>query len=580
MSVKRDRRDRRWLLTGIVLVLLFAVGYIIWSSVLLRERQLKVAELVLERNQQMLHVRLDGMMQQREQDLMEECTALDARAMTDTVFLRERWSSLFASTASLVAIRLADENGDMVVAKRSRTDIAMQVLKSTKDELPEGVTDAIERTAVEIEADRNGLAEGDPRTEVWYTKALEDSYGSPVWHLTQQEGSERPLVQVAFLVRSSLPAAPYRIMMFELDLGRSSWVDTRSSPLHTMGIVIHDGDGAALNMPDALKRPSILAAEQIAVQHWTSTRTTKPFTVQADGERFMALTAPYLLNGTTVLATVLVDLDLVAIWTEPEKRGLVIASILLMMLIVLLSMSWLNRRREVARIRRQMALSETQELKLAKALGEREVLNREVHHRVKNNLQVVSSLLNLQVSRMEDDAVRNEFLRGKRRIDIIALVHHELYGLKDLRNVDLQLFFDGLYKAIRSMHVPNSERVSMDLRTDELKVDQDTAIELGIILCELLGNAFQHAFPYATGGHIDIHVQPVEGDLYRMVMKDNGKGLSDNYSEGHEKLGLEIVDALSEQLDGAFHIRSNAGTICEVLFRMRHEHRLSALNRS
>ena len=79
MSVKRDRRERRWLLTGIVLVLLFAVGYIAWSSVLLRERQLEVAELVLERNQQMLHVRLDGMMQQREQDLMEECTALDPR---------------------------------------------------------------------------------------------------------------------------------------------------------------------------------------------------------------------------------------------------------------------------------------------------------------------------------------------------------------------------------------------------------------------------------------------------------------------------------------------------------------------
>lgn len=580
MSVKRHRPDRSWVVAGIVMVLFISVVGILWSSILLRDRQLMVAELVLERNHQMLHVRLDGLMQQREQDLLEECAAMERRVTMDTAFIGERWSTLFASTASLVAIRLADEHGDLLVGKRNGADIDLEVLRSTKDELPEGVTEAIEQSAPTSGSMNVKASEGDPRTEVWYTKALEDSNGSPVWHTARQQDSERPMLQVSMLVRSRLERVPYRIIMFELDLGRSSWVDTRSSPLHSMGIVLHDGDGAVLNIPDALKRPTILKAEEIALQHWSNTRTNRPFTVQTDNDRFMALTAPYLMNGTSILATVLVDLGQVAVWTKPEKRGLVIASVLLLILMVLLALSWLNRRRESELIRKQMALSETQELKLAKALGEREVLNREVHHRVKNNLQVVSSLLNLQVSRMEDDAVRREFLRGKRRIDVIALVHHELYGLKDLRNVDLQLFLEGLYKAVRSMHHPNGERVSLDLRTDELKVDQDTAIELGIIYCELLGNAFQHAFPYATGGHIDIHVQPVEGDLYRMVMKDNGKGLSEQYAEGNDKLGLEIVEALSEQLDGAFHIRSNEGTICEVLFRMRHERRLSVLNRT
>jgi len=187
---------------------------------------------------------------------------------------------------------------------------------------------------------------------------------------------------------------------------------------------------------------------------------------------------------------------------------------------------------------------------------------------VKNNLQVVSSLLNLQASRLEEGPVRQEFLRGKRRIDTIALVHHKLYGSDDLRNVDLMSFFGGLVDALKEMHKPGSKAVSHVIQVDGLKADQDTAIELGIILCELVSNAYQHAFPHATGGHIDIGLHQVEGGLYRLVVKNNGKNLPTDYKAGAGKLGLEIVDALASQLDGSFHIRTNGSLTFEVLFRM------------
>jgi len=182
---------------------------------------------------------------------------------------------------------------------------------------------------------------------------------------------------------------------------------------------------------------------------------------------------------------------------------------------------------------------------------------------------VVSSLLNLQAASLDNGAVRDEFLRGKQRIDTIALVHHKLYALKDLRNVQLDLFLGALALATAETNRPQSLTVSYEVDTQGLRCDQDTAIGLGIILCELMSNCFQHAFPYATGGHIDVQVQAVEGDLYRLVVRDNGKGLQTGNTTGPGKLGLEIVEALADQLDGSFHTRTNNGTTFEVLFRMR-----------
>ena len=334
-------------------------------------------------------------------------------------------------------------------------------------------------------------------------------------------------------------------------------------------LLVNDQGSSLLHMDTTSDQHGIVADERAALAAWLAHKTSGPFTIQVNGESRLAQVREYMLHGQPLLLGVVIDPAGLSPWLGPERTALVIAAILLTALTALLLWAWNRKRLSDERIRKQAKRNRSQELKLAKALGEREVLNREVHHRVKNNLQVVSSLLNLQATRLDDDAVKAEFLRGKRRIDTIALVHHKLYDLSDLRNVDLGRFFQGLVKALADLYAPQSKAVSHETDTDGIKADQDTAIELGIILCELVGNTYQHAFPYATGGHVEIKVRAVDGDLHRLTVKDNGRGLTEGSNQGAGKLGLEIVEALSDQLDGSFHIQTDPGVQFEVLFRMQ-----------
>ncbi|MBK6943508.1 MAG: hypothetical protein IPH21_02275 [Flavobacteriales bacterium] len=142
------------------------------------------------------------------------------------------------------------------------------------------------------------------------------------------------------------------------------------------------------------------------------------------------------MNGQTICTGEIIDLSTIRKLMAPERNTLYGMLIALAGLTFLLGWVRVRRGVEISLIRKQEKRTRAQEKRLAKALGERDVLNREVHHRVKNNLQVVSSLLNLQSARLEEGEVKEEFMRGKQLIDTIALVHHKLYELQDLRNVD------------------------------------------------------------------------------------------------------------------------------------------------
>jgi two-component sensor histidine kinase len=357
--------------------------------------------------------------------------------------------------------------------------------------------------------------------------------------------------------------------MFEIKPTQSAWLQNRSTPIKDHGFLVMDGEGNLLNKHPDSTNSALSGAMEVAVRTWTQERPRYEFPVRHLDKEFTALLTPYALNGQTLYTGVVLDRSATDAYVQPERLVLRVLFILLGALGLTLGMLWWQRRASIRRIRAQERYSRSQELQLAKAIGEREVLNREVHHRVKNNLQVVSSLLNLQASGLDNGPLRDEFLRGKQRIDSIALVHHKLYGLKDLRRVDLQAFITALTDALATVHQPKSHTVICDVRTNGIRIDQDTAIGLGIILCELVANAYQHAFPYATGGHIDIEIMNVEGDLHRMVMKDNGVGLDPQASSSGSQLGLEIVEAMADQLDGSFHTRSSEGSTFEVLFRVK-----------
>ena len=558
----------RVLFISIVLVVLLGFLFVFLSFKYLNERSYDQSDLALQRTQQMLQLRLDGFFHEVEEDLREEAAAA---AAPDSQLVADRWLPLLHSHWPITAIKLADERGNETALLRSdSTYLLMRTINGSKDTLP---------TMMRLSGKRGSPWIGpwyreqdyDPRQRVWFGKALEDARNEPSWTVRMSEDGQTPLLQVSYLIRGDTIGEPLRVISFTVDISRSSWIDTHSASLLRAGIVLLDNEGRSLGQLTASTNNALVSAADTAVISWQQHKSGKAFKVKANGKMYDCVVVAYPLNGQQLFTGLVSDLQPLDLWLMPEHLGLFVILTLLSVLSLLLIWAWLRKRKADENIRMQKQRNRSQELKLAKAIGEREVLNREVHHRVKNNLQVVSSLLNLQAMRLDDGVVKNEFLRGKRRIDTIALVHHKLYGLTDLRNVDLFRFFNDLIASLAEMHVPQSRGVSTEVETNGTHADQDTAIELGIILCELVANTFQHAFPYATGGHVEIRVVQVEGALYRLTVQDNGKGLSEDGPQETGKLGLEIVEALAEQLDGSFHVRTDGGVLFEVLFRMQHE---------
>lgn len=566
--MKPSERQGRFMLIGIVLVLLSGFAFVALSFQYLDKRAFEESDLALQRAQHMLHLRLDGFFHELEEDLREEAAAT---AIPDSQLVVDRWLPLLHTHWPITVIKLADEMGNETALMRDdSTFLLMRAVKGSKDAPPQMMRLTGKRGAPWI-GPWFGEQDYDPRQRVWFGKALENARNEPSWTVRIAEDSQAPLLQVSYLIRGDTIGEPLRVISFTVDISRSSWMDSHSASLLQAGIVLLDNEGRSLGQLTSRSNQALAIAADSALVAWRKHKSTKAFSVKANGKEYDSVVLAYPLNGQQLFTGLVADLEPLSVELRPERMGLFFLLALLSILSVLLIWAWLRKRQVDESIRLQKQRNRSQELKLAKAIGEREVLNREVHHRVKNNLQVVSSLLNLQAMRLDDEAVKNEFLRGKRRIDTIALVHHKLYGLADLRNVDLFRFFNDLISSLAVMHGPQSRSVSTDVDTAGTHADQDTAIELGIILCELVSNTFQHAFPYATGGHVEIRVRPVEGDLYRLTVKDNGKGLSEDEAHGSGKLGLEIVEALAEQLDGSFHVLTNGGVLFEVLFRMQHE---------
>lgn len=561
-------RSDRSLILAIGAVLACTCAFLVWSGYNLRERRLDLSTLSLQRTQQILHVRLDGMFQELGEDLREEAAASH---LPDSLLLSNRWLPLMRSHWYIMAIRMADEEGNEMALMRDQGSLLLQRTAMGSKDGPPILLRYDAKNDLPVGSAYLGEEDEDPRDRVWFSKALEDTRDEPTWTLIAGADGGAPSLQVSYLIRTRDKSKPYRIIAFMVDPSRTRWIDTHSSAFLKAGILLMDEEGNTLSALNDTANRTIRTVVEEARTTWSALKTSMPYSVTVEGKEYRCLVGTYILNGQLLRTGVTIDLEPLGRWLAGERNTLIIFGVLVTALVLLLIAAWNKKRRSDERIRKQAKRNRSQEMKLAKALGEREVLNREVHHRVKNNLQVVSSLLNLQAMQLDEGPVKVEFLRGKRRIDTIALVHHKVYGLSDLRNVDLKLFFSDLVTAIGELHGPKSRTVSTEVDTQGTKADQDTAIELGIILCELVANTYQHAFPYATGGHVEVKVRAVEGDLYRLTVKDNGKGLPDGGTHGAGKLGLEIVEALAEQLDGSFHVRTNGGVLFEVLFRMRRE---------
>ena len=204
--------------------------------------------------------------------------------------------------------------------------------------------------------------------------------------------------------------------------------------------------------------------------------------------------------------------------------------------------------------------------KLRSSLREKEVLLKEIHHRVKNNLQIVSSMLNLQMGQIKDSEARDLFQESQSRVRSIALFHEQLYQSKDLARVEIAEYLKGLCTGLFATYGVNPEQVVLSVRVQDIPLGVDAAISCGLIVNELLANALKHAFPEGRRGEVQITLYG-EGHQVTLEVADNGLGFPPNLDfRSHTTLGLRLVCILTEQIRGTIDLDRREGTRFIVRF--------------
>ena len=198
---------------------------------------------------------------------------------------------------------------------------------------------------------------------------------------------------------------------------------------------------------------------------------------------------------------------------------------------------------------------------LQAALREREVLLQEVHHRVKNNLQVISSLITMQLRTLASGASRDALEECRTRVQAIALIHEKLYQSQDYARVPFSEYARGLASSVFEATGVASERVVLQLAVADVALAVDKAIPCGLILNELITNALKHGFPGGRSGTIRVDLTPFDGSGLRLVVSDDGVGLPAGFDvEKSESLGLQLVRMLARQLDAGLEVDPRHGT--------------------
>ena len=201
------------------------------------------------------------------------------------------------------------------------------------------------------------------------------------------------------------------------------------------------------------------------------------------------------------------------------------------------------------------------------SLREKEVLLKEIHHRVKNNLQVISSLLSLQ-SRYEKGDAQNIFTESIDRIKTMANIHAILYQSRDYARIDFKRFINDLANQLYVSYDPNRESAGIVTRIEDVSLDIDTAIPCGLVLNELVSNAMKYAFPDGKSGEITIAMFSEERRV-TLTVSDNGIGFPEQIDfRNTESLGMQLVTELVEQLDGTIELLRGEGTEFRIVFAM------------
>lgn len=220
---------------------------------------------------------------------------------------------------------------------------------------------------------------------------------------------------------------------------------------------------------------------------------------------------------------------------------------------------FVNDKGEVYRIDgvvQDITFEKENELRLKQSLNEKEFLIKELHHRVKNNLQVISSLLRLQAEMSDDSVLKDCLLDSRNRIHSMASVHNLLYRSEDLGSIDFGHYLKKLTDDLGMSYFGSVNRIQVQLDLDEVSLDLEKAIPLGILMNELISNAFKHAFKEPDKAVLSIHVDQ-RGDNLEITVEDNGVGFDASKVNRESSLGMNLIESLSDQLNAALEYESS-----------------------
>ena len=242
------------------------------------------------------------------------------------------------------------------------------------------------------------------------------------------------------------------------------------------------------------------------------------------------------------------------IQNEKQTRNLWTLGILLSGVLVLLGL-----------IFRQKKSIQNQNKKISEQSNKLKLLMKELHHRVKNNLQIVSSLLSLQSFRIKDKAAANAVKEGQHRIEAMSLIHQRLYTNDNITEVNIKEFITDISESLMQAYGYDKNNFVLNLKIENELMDVDKAIPLSLIINELVTNAFKYAYADTAKPQLSITLTKVQNDM-QLFIADNGKGMDMEAWQNNEGYGKELVKTFTKQLDGEIAVTVDNGTTFKITF--------------
>lgn len=234
-------------------------------------------------------------------------------------------------------------------------------------------------------------------------------------------------------------------------------------------------------------------------------------------------------------------------------------------LVIVLKYNVLQSQQKVA-LDSRIAVNEQQKQLLEETLKDRNILLSEIHHRTKNNLAIVSSMLNLQRHQVDNEQLKTILMDCSNRVHSMATVHQKLYEKGNFTKIDLKDYLEDLIRDLQSTIFPGNKTIQMVVEIDSFQLTSDKAIPCALILNELITNSVKHAFK-ERDGKLEIRIRKIASQILLMI-HDNGPGFDYDPKKNYASLGMTLIEALTEQLDGNFEYNTKDGTTFTLSFKI------------